>query len=138
MDIKKFAEKFIKAEDEAWQKGNLRPLQELEDPNVVYHFMHLGQDIVGFEAHKQQILGAKIGSDDLTQEWKYLTGEGNLFAVSYSSRMVSNGKVPGLPPAGKEMTSNSMFLFRLKNNRIVEAWSNGSVKGLDVEAYLKN
>jgi hypothetical protein len=133
MNIKDFAEKFIKAEDEAWQKGNFDALEKLEDPNIVYHFLLLGLDVNGFEAHKQQINDGRMGSSDIKQEWKYLTGEGNLFSLSYKSRIVSNGKIPGMPPAGKEMTSNNLFLFRLKNGKITEAWSNGSATGIDVD-----
>ena len=126
MSIEEFAQKFIKAEDEAWQKGNFKALEALEDPNVIYH-MPPPLDFVGFEAHKQQIMGSKQAISGLRQEWKYLTGEGNLFALSYKSRFMFTGEVPGMPPpTGKEVTSDSLFLFRLKNGKIVEAWQNGS------------
>jgi predicted ester cyclase len=134
MSIKEFAEKFMKAEDEAWQKVNTKPLEALEDPNVVYH-MGIRGDIVGFEAHKQDILGSRSAYSDIKQEWKYLTGEGNLFALSYKSRFLFTGEVPGMPPpTGKEVTSDSLFLFRLKNGKIVEAWQRGSMTGLDLSA----
>jgi len=130
MDIKEFAEKFIKAEDEAWLNGNLDPLEALEDPNVAYHFAP-PNDFVGFEAHKQQILGYREALSDINQEWKYLAGDGNVFALSYKSHYISSGKVPGLPPAGTEITGDSIFLFRLENGKIVEAWARGSSTGLD-------
>jgi predicted ester cyclase len=134
MSIKDFAEKFIKAEDEAWQKGNFNALEALEDPNVVYHMVEFG-DLMGFEAHKQNILTSRQAGSGLRQEWKYLTGEGNLFALSYKSRFMFTGEVPGMPPpTGKEVTSDSLFLFRLKNGKIVEAWRNGSITGLDLSA----
>jgi predicted ester cyclase len=136
MSIKEFAEKLIKAYDEALLKGNTKPLKSLEDPNVVYH-MGIRRDIVGSEAHEQDILGSRMAFSDLKVEWKYITGEGNLLALSYKSRLISNGKVPGLPPAGGEVTSDSLFLFCLKNGKITEVWMNGSITGLDVEAYLK-
>ena len=137
MNIKKFAEKFIKAEDEAWLKGNFKPLEALEDPKVIYHFILMGQEIIGYEAHKQQILDFKAGFSSLKQVWKYLTGEGNLFALSYISNYISNGKIPSLPPAGGKLSGNSIFLFRLKNRKIIEAWVNGTMKGIDSDAYLK-
>lgn len=130
MDIEEFAEKFIKAEEEAFQHGNCDALAELEDPNVVYHMGSRG-DLVGHEAHKQDLLAAQQAFSDIKQEWKYLTGEGNLLALSLKARYISTGNVPGLPAAGKEITEDAIFLLRLKNDRIVEAWANGSFTGLE-------
>jgi len=129
MSIKEFAEKLIKAYDEGLGKGNTKPLKALEDPNVVYH-MPPPNDFVGFEAHKKQILGYREALSDIKQEWKYLAGDGNVFALSYKSRYISSGKVPGLPPAGTEITGDSIFLFRLENGKIIEAWARGSTTGL--------
>jgi predicted ester cyclase len=134
MDIKAFAEKFIKAEDEAFQKGGTA-LAKLEDPNVVYHMSSFG-DLVGHEAHKQNIINSHQLASDIKQEWKYLTGECNLFALSYQARYTSKGNIPGWPPAGKEASRDALFLFRLLHGRIVEVWNNGSWKGIDIEATL--
>jgi predicted ester cyclase len=136
MNIKEFAEKFIKAEDEAFQKGNFEPLKALEDPNVVYH-MPWGGDLVGHEGHKQNIMDARQAFSDVKQEWQYLTGDGNLFAVSLKERITSRGNTPGMPSAGKEITTDSLFLLRLKHGKVVEVWNNGSQKGMDIEVLLK-
>ena len=137
MNIKDFAEKFIKAEDEAWKNNNIKPLEALEHPDVVYHFYFLDADVRGFEAHKQQISGSKASYSDIRQEWQYLTGDGNLFALSYKSRYISNGTIPGLPPAGGEVNVNAIFLFRVKKGKIAEAWVNGAMTGVDFKVYLK-
>lgn len=135
MDIKEFAEKLIEAYDEAF-KGNTKPLKALENPNVIYH-MGIRGDIVGPDAHEQDILGSRMAFSDIKVEWKYLTGEGNLLALDYKARYVSSGKVPGLPPAGGEVTGSALFLFQLKNDKIYEVWMNGYSTGLDMEAYMK-
>jgi predicted ester cyclase len=127
MDTKAFADKLTKAYNEALLKGNTRPLKELEDPNVVYHMIiRGGQDIVGSDAHEQDILGSRAALSDIKVDWEYLTGEGNLLALSYKARYVSSGSVPGLPPAGKEMNVDALCLFRLKDGKIVEMWMNGN------------
>jgi predicted ester cyclase len=136
MNIKDFAEKFIKAEDEAFQKGNFEPLKALEDPKVVYHMSSFG-DLVGHEAHKQNVMSSHQLASDIKQEWKYLTGEGNLFALSYQARYISKGNIPGMPPAGKEASRDALFLLRVKHGKVVEVWNNGSWKGIDIEA-VKN
>lgn len=134
MSIKDFAEKFIKAENDAFQKGDFTALAKLEDPYVVYHMYQLPAEVVGHEAHKQDIIRSQQGVSFTKLEFQYLTGEGNLFALSYKAHYISTGKVPGFPPAGKEITSDSLFLFRLKNGRIIEAWINGTTTGLDLSA----
>jgi len=136
MNTKEFAEKFIKAEDEAVQKGNFEPLKALEDPDVVYHMSAFG-DLIGHEGHKQNLMDGRQAFSDIKMEWQYLTGEGNLFALSLKERLISSGKMPGMPPADTEITTNSLFLFRLKHSRIIEAWNNGSWKGVDIEAFVK-
>lgn len=136
MDTKAFAAKLIEAYDEALVKGNTKPLKALENPDVVYH-MGIRGDIVGPDAHEQDILGSRMMLSDIKVEWEYLTGEGNLLALSYRARYVSSGKMPGLPPAGKEMTADNLFLFRLKSGKIIEVWANGYTTGIDMEAYVK-
>jgi len=126
MSLKDFAEKFIKAEYEAFHKGNFNALEKLEDPNVVYHVSPL-PDMVGHEAHKQDILGSKQAVSNLKQEWKYLTGEGNLFALSYKSGGRFIKEKPGFPtPIGKNLATDYLFVLRVKNGRIIEVWANGS------------
>jgi predicted ester cyclase len=135
MDIKEFAEKYIKAEKDAFQKDDFTALAKLEDPDVVYHTSTFG-DLVGYEGHKQNIMSWPQFASDIKQEWKYLTGEGNLFALSYKARYISKGNIPGTPPAGKEYSRDALFLLRLKHGKIVEVWNNGSWKGIDIEAVL--
>jgi hypothetical protein len=127
MNIKDFAEKVIKAEEEAFQKGNFEPLKALEDPNVVYH-MPLGlPDMVGHEAHKQQIIDARQLWSDIKQEWQYLTGEGNLLVFSFKSSFRITGTKPGYTfPVGKKGSSDEIIVCRVKKGRLVEGWAKGS------------
>jgi len=126
MNTKDFAENFIKAEEEIWHKGNYKPLEALEHKDVYYHLTPLQPDAKGFEAHKQQILGYRMGFSSIKQEWNYLAGDGNVFALSYKARYVSNGKIPEFPPAGKALSADGMWLFQLKDGKIIEAWEKGS------------
>ena len=83
--------------------------------------------MVGHEAHKQDILGTRQAIPDIKQEWKYLTGEGNLFALSYKSGGRTTGEKPGFPILiGKKVATDYLFVFRVKNDILVEAWANGS------------
>ena len=72
MDIKAFAEKFIEAEKEAWDKGNFELLGKLEDPNMVVHMPLSLPDLVGQEAHIQSIKDARRNYADIQQEFQKL------------------------------------------------------------------
>jgi predicted ester cyclase len=132
MNIKDFAEKFIKAEDEAFQKGDFTALAKLEDPKIVFHMFAVNQELMGFEADKQYIIGVKQAAPGCRPNWKYLTGEGNLFVLSLKmSGAKFTGTVPGFPPpTGKEVIASSLWIFQVNKGRIVEAWSNGTITGL--------
>jgi predicted ester cyclase len=131
MDIKDFAEKFIKAEEEAWRKGNFDHLEVLEDTQVVYHVSPF-PDMVGFEAHKQYIQGSVQTVSGLRQEFRYLTGDGNLFALTYKSSGRLTSEMPGMPiPKGKKYSTDYLCLFKLKDGKVAEAWMNGSMKVID-------
>jgi predicted ester cyclase len=132
MDIKEFAEKFFKAEYEAWHEGKFDALEKLEDPGVTYHEISMGQEVKGFEAHKQQIMALRQAVPGVRIELKYLTGDGNVFTALFTTGGATfTGQVPGLPPpTGKEITANSIFVFRLDRGRLAEAWSAGTITGL--------
>ena len=130
MSAKEFAEKFIKAEEEAWYKGNIDALDEVEDANVVYHFPAF-PDVTGRDAHKQFIAGACKAFSNIKIDIKYLAGEGNLVGFFYNGRENYTGEFMGLPPGkGQEVVANELWLFRLKSGKVIEGWMYGTTTGL--------
>ena len=131
MDTREFAEKLIRATIEAMVNGNVDELEKLEDPQVVYH-MPGGQDRLGHEAHKQDILNLRLAISNLKMEMKYLVGDGNVFALSLKSSGHYVSEIPMRPiPVGKNFSDDFLFVYRLKKNRIVEVWINGGTKFSD-------
>ena len=131
MSIEDFAQKFIKAENEALQQGNFDALAELEDPNVVYHVPPPITDLLGHEAYKQFLMTARQAFSGQQLEWEYLTGDGNVFALSYKTRGMFTGELPGFPPpTGKEITADNLMVCRLKDGKIIEVWEKGTITGL--------
>lgn len=122
-DLEEFAEKYINAEDKAWEQGDTSDLEKLEDPNIVYHMHNLGFDLEGWDAHERIILDTRGMMSDLQQDWKYLTGEGNHFAMAYTSHSTMPGEEPDIT---LDVTNSSLFLFRIDKGRVVEVWVNGS------------
>jgi len=124
-----FKEKFLKAEDEAW-KGNVKALEEIDDPNVVLHMSGF-PDVIGVEGHKNYIKGALGIASDIQQEWSDFLRQGNLAAVHYKSSFKYTAQMPGFPPPkGQKVNSDYLMMFRLKNEKIIEGWMYGTVTGL--------
>ena len=131
MDIKVFAKKLIKATYEAMVDGNVDALEKLEDPQVIYHFPG-GQDRLGHEAHKQDILILRPAISNLKMDMRYLTGDGDVFALSLKSSGRYISEIPARPlPVGKKFSDDYLFVYRLNKNRIAEVWINGSTQFSD-------
>jgi hypothetical protein len=128
MSIKDIAESYVKAEDAAFQKGDFDALSTVEDAGVVYHMGPPFGEMVGHEAHKQYILGARQAGADLKQQWEYLAGDGNLFAMAYKAGGRFVADMPGMPPmVGKTFANDYLFVLRVENNRVVEVWAKGTM-----------
>ena len=113
VNLEEFVGRFIKAENQAWQQGEFAALEAIEDPAIVFHGMGLN----GWEAHKQYIINARQTITGLQQDWEYLTGDGNLFALSYKSTSTISGQ---------KSRTEALMLFRLENGRIKDVWLNTS------------
>jgi predicted ester cyclase len=111
--------------------GHVDALEELEDPQVVYHFPG-SQDRLGHEAHKRDILILRPAIANIKLDMRYLAGDGNVFALSLKSsgRYVSEISTRPLP-VGKHFSDNYLFVYRLNKNRIAEVWINGSTEFSD-------
>ena len=59
MSTKEVAEKYFKAEDDAFLKGDFITLSMVQDINIVFHIGPSIGDIVGHEAYKQYILNIR-------------------------------------------------------------------------------
>ena len=132
MTVREIAEKFIHAENTAWLEGNIDALDSIDAPDVVYHLMPPAADVVGRDMHKQLIASERKAFSNIKLEWKYLTGEGNIFVVFYNQRMMFTGQASHRqPPTGKRATRSEMCVCRLNKGKIAEAWFAGSSTGIN-------
>ena len=109
---KEIAEKFVEAENEAWNTGNVDALDEVEDPDIVIHMMG-ASDMVGREAHKQFIAGARRSFSNPQHEFLDITGTGDIAAFRYTERFTF---------AGKEVYYQGAMFLHTKNGKIVEIY----------------
>jgi ketosteroid isomerase-like protein len=116
-----FANRFIQAENKAWGAGDVSDLKALESDDVIYHLP--GMDLKGWKAHEDYIKQGRELVSDLKQSWKYLSGEGNHFIMSYESSVVM--RPDGTTPA-TSIALNYLCAFRISGGKIAEVWMNGT------------
>jgi predicted ester cyclase len=116
-----FKARFVKAEAEAWYKGNLDALDDVDDPNIVIHMIG-APGLFGREAHKQYIAEARQAFSDYQQEWSDMVVEGDTMAALYTAHMKHTGPNPMIPvsPTGKELTVVAAMFFHLRNDKIID------------------
>jgi predicted ester cyclase len=119
---KEIAEKFVAAENEAWDKGNVDALDEVEDPNIVLHL--LGQpDIVGREEHKKFIAFAREAYSNPQHEFFDIIGTGDVAAFRYTESLTFDKPIEGLPPpTGKKIDHQGAMFLHIKKGKIVEIY----------------
>ena len=127
-----FADKFIEAEHKAWTAGDLEDLKALESLSVVYHLPDA--DLAGWKSHEEYILQSRPKIADLKQNWKYLSGEGDHFALSYQA--TATMKADGTNAAAT-ISTNNLFMVRLENGKIAEVWTNGTTTSSPLEEPAK-
>jgi ketosteroid isomerase-like protein len=118
---REFADRFVAAESKAWATGNVDDLKALEDAGVVYHLP--GLELTGWKAHEDFIVNGRANVSNLKQNWKYLSGEANHIVLAYDSSAVL--KATDKSPA-QAASNNFLFVLRLKDQKVVEVWANGS------------
>ena len=127
-----FAKRFIDAENKAWGTGDVSDLKAIESDDVIYHIP--GMDLKGWKAHEDYIVQGRQTVSDLKQNWKYLSGEGDHFIMSYESSavMLANGTTPAT-----SISLNYLGAFRISGGRIAEVWMNGSTTTTPVAEMKK-
>jgi predicted ester cyclase len=131
LDIKELAQKYTKAVEEAYYRGNLDPVDDLYHTDVVIHQPPF-PDIVGLEAYKQNIMAARQAFTDIRFNWEEMVGEGKTMAFRSTWHMKHTGvsaKLP-VPPTGKEVVMKGGLFISVRNGRIIEIFEYKDYLGL--------
>jgi hypothetical protein len=122
MDIKEFAEKWMKADEQANLEGNFDAIEKLASPDLRFHLLS-GPSFTGFETYKQHIMKNRESNSPVKAERQYITGDGNVFVMSFKSTTISKVSNPRVQiPAGATVNTDAMFAFRIENRKVAELW----------------
>ena len=108
--------------EEVWNKGNLKIMEELYSPDFAWHFLPTGYEIIGLDSLRKNVRNHREAFPVWTEEIKHIVAEGDLVAIHFVSRGTNEGSFLGNPPTGKPIQINEMSIFRIVDGKITEQW----------------
>jgi steroid delta-isomerase-like uncharacterized protein len=98
-----------------------KTIDELVEPDVLIH-MPMPIQATGAQALKQVWAMLLRGLPDVHVTVEDLIAEGDKVVNRNTVTGTHQGEYMGLPPTGKSITYNEIFIFRFTNGRIAEMW----------------
>jgi hypothetical protein len=98
-----------------------KAIDELIDPDVVIH-MPMPMQELGTEALKQVWPMLLEGLPDLHVEFEDVIAEGDKVVIRNTVTGTHEGEYRGLPPTGRSVSYNEIFIYRFANGRVAEMW----------------
>ena len=110
--------------DEVWSTGNVDALDEIADPDIIYH-LPPGPDIIGLTAYKRHAADLRKAFSSFEFTFHEHIMEGDTDAVRYTLRGAHTGPLPGMPvpPTGKHVTMTGLSMVRTVNGKAAEQWN---------------
>jgi steroid delta-isomerase-like uncharacterized protein len=99
----------------------VKMIDELVEPDVVIH-MQLPVEATGAQALKRVWAMLLRGLPDLHVAIEDLIEEGDKVVSRNTVTGTHQGEYMGIPPTGKPVTYNEIFIFRFARGRIAETW----------------
>jgi steroid delta-isomerase-like uncharacterized protein len=108
--------------EEVWNQGNLRSMDELYSVDVVRHFLPSGSEIKGVDELRDRIRNHRSAFPDWTEKIQIMVAEGDLVAIHFTSTGTNEGSFLGNSPTGKQIHTRDMSIYRIVDGKIVEQW----------------
>ncbi len=109
------------ATEEAFIKGNVDALDEVFDPNCVFHSAPL---LPSYDLQTMKITALNLveGLSNIHWTWEEIIIKGNTAVQRFTLHGKHTGIIPDMPapPTGQELTLSGCTVYHLKNRKIVE------------------
>ena len=115
--------------EEAFNRGNLRVIDEHLDPGYVDH-VGVTQEIHGIEEFKQFVSGYRTGFPDIAITIEEQIAQGDVVVTRWSATGTHRGDLAGIPPTGKQVKVTGLALERFSGGKIVETWDQYDALGM--------
>jgi predicted ester cyclase len=115
--------------DEAWSKGNVDVLDDLNTPDFVDHsgLPGVSPDTAGM---KQFIAGLHAAFSEVVITIEDMVAEGDRLVGRWVMRGVNTGSFNGMPATGRPVTLVGFDLLRVEGDRFAEVWAVADIAGM--------
>ena len=103
---------------ELWE-GNLAILDELTAPGF---YDRIAGAPSGIEQTKRDVAAVLAAFPDLQLANQDLIAEGDKVAAHYVLKGTHQNQLFGIPPSGRQVTFNTVIIFRMSGGKIIEQW----------------
>jgi predicted ester cyclase len=106
---------------EAHIRNEKETVGELLSPKLKWH--HAGMpDVMSRDDYLAGLDEGNAAFSDMAHDVHALIGEGDRVVTHTTVRMRHTGKFEGIHPSGKNITFESMWMYRVVDGRVVECW----------------
>jgi steroid delta-isomerase-like uncharacterized protein len=113
--------------EEAWNKGNMRVIDELFASDYVLH--EPAEDVKGPQALREMVKGFRDAFPDLLCTIEDQIAEGDLVATRWTLRASHQGDWMGIKRTGKPIAMDGIVLHRFEAGKMTEAWDRWDMLG---------
>jgi steroid delta-isomerase-like uncharacterized protein len=115
---------------EVFGEGRLETADELVSAGHVGYDAAMPEPILGAEGVKQAAGGYRAAFPDVTMSIEDQIAEGDRVVTRWIARGSHGGEFFGIQPTGKQVTVTGTTINRIRDGKVVEAWTNWDTLGL--------
>jgi steroid delta-isomerase-like uncharacterized protein len=127
MSAKVIARRFF---DEVWSEGKLELADELFASDYIGHPSDVEETVRGPEAVKQYVRALLESFSDLRMTIEDQVAEGDKVVTRWTARGTHDGNLMGTEPTGRTGTVTGITIQRIRDDKVVEGWTNWDVLGM--------
>jgi len=114
--------------EEAFNRGNLDVIDELIDPDLVYHLPD--DDIRGLEGARQLVMALRAAFPDFHVSAEDVLAEEDKVVIRFTDSGTYEGNEFGAAATGKRVAWTGVDIFRIADGKIIEGWGVSDSLGL--------
>ena len=107
---------------EIWNDGNLDLVDELYAPDLVWHVVDIGEDVVGVAAFKELVTAFRTAFPDFHVSFDEVFAAGDKTVIRWTMTGTNTGSLQGLPPTGQPVRLQGVAISRAVDGKTAEVW----------------
>ncbi len=107
---------------EVWNTGNLSLYDTILSPECVLHIVDISEDIIGIEAHKENVSSVRTSYPDFNVTTDELIFTKDKLVTRWTLTGTNTGPSEDLPPTGKQINFSGVTISHVVDGMIIEHW----------------